>query len=423
MVPALIICSAILFFLFILCYLHQFLYPILIASKPKKQYQAKTQYRYAVLICARNERLVLPKLIESIRQQDYPAELIDVYVAADNCTDDTAQVARDAGAVVYERFNKEQVGKSYALDFLFQQIKRDKGIKFYDGYFIFDADNLLDPSFITEVNHLYDAGYPAVVGYRNAKNYGDNWISSGTALLFLRDSALINGARMRLGVGCSVAGTGYMISSDLIERDGGWIYHTLTEDVEFSVQCALRGEKIGYCENAVFYDEQPTRLVDSWRQRVRWVKGAFQVFGLYGGRLLKTAIKKKSFTCYDQLMSVMPAMCSAVAMTALYLIFFVLTLLISPRDFPWVLLCAGILICGFALAFAFFGVLTTVTQWERIHCSTRKKIWYLFTFPVYSVFYLPIVLVSLFQKVEWKPVAHVDASSVEDIEKHAVKKA
>lgn len=421
MLSALIICNVFLFAVFLLCYLHQFLYPFLLLSRSKPAFKAKQNHRYAVLICARNEQLVLPKLIDSIRRQRYPTELLDVYVAADNCTDDTADAARKAGAVVYERFNQNQIGKSYALDFLLQQIRRDKGLDFYEAYFIFDADNLLDPCFVAEMNAYYDAGFPAVVGYRNSKNYGDNWISAGTALLFLRDSALVNGPRMRLGIGCSVTGTGYMISSDLLMKDQGWKYHTLTEDVEFSVQCALQGQRIGYCEDAVFYDEQPTRFVDSWRQRIRWVKGAFQVFGRYYGKLLKTAVVEKRFTCYDQLMSVMPAMCSAVAVTAVYLLFILLSWFFSPSELPAVLLCAVVLICAFGLAFAFFGLLTTLSQWDRIHCSTWKKIWHIFTFPVYSMFYLPIVLVSLFQKVEWKPVAHVDASSVEDIQQETAK--
>ena len=75
-------------------------------------------------------------MIDSIRHQRYPTELLDVYVVADNCTDNTAGAARRAGAVVYERFNQGQVGKSYALDFLLQQIRRDKGLDFYEAYFI-----------------------------------------------------------------------------------------------------------------------------------------------------------------------------------------------------------------------------------------------------------------------------------------------
>ena len=101
---------------------------------------ASTQHRFAVVISARNEANVIGGLIESLKAQRYPSELLDIYVVADNCTDDTAAVSRAAGAYVYERFNKVQVGKGYAMDYLFRRL-RTEGRDDYDGYFVFDADN------------------------------------------------------------------------------------------------------------------------------------------------------------------------------------------------------------------------------------------------------------------------------------------
>ncbi len=91
-------------------------------------------HRFAVLVAARNEEAVIGQLIESIQMQDYPSELVDVYVVADNCDDSTASVAREKGAFVYERFNKVHVGKGYAfshMDFVKPLI--DKG-SFFSGY-------------------------------------------------------------------------------------------------------------------------------------------------------------------------------------------------------------------------------------------------------------------------------------------------
>ncbi len=65
-------------------------------------------------------------------------------------------------------------------------------------------------------------------------------------------------------------GTGFLISADVIRENGGWPYHLLTEDIEFSVSCALKGRRIGYCDKAVIYDEQPTVFRQSWDQRLRW---------------------------------------------------------------------------------------------------------------------------------------------------------
>lgn len=181
-------------------------------------------------------------------------------MVADNCTDDTAQVSRGPGAIVYERFNQHKKGKGYALDYLFRTLAHE-GRDQYDGYLIFDADNLVDPNFVSEMNKVFDSGnYGAITCYRNSRNFGANWISAGYAIWFLREARFLNFPRMLLGSNCHVSGTGFLISADVIRENGGWPYHLLTEDIEFSVSCALKGRRIGYCDKAVIYDEQPTRL-------------------------------------------------------------------------------------------------------------------------------------------------------------------
>lgn len=90
---------------------------VLFKKHKERQHTLCPFHRYGVVIAARNESMVIGNLIRSIQNQTYPSKLIDIFVVADNCTDNTAQIARQLGAVVYERFNKEQVGKGYALDF------------------------------------------------------------------------------------------------------------------------------------------------------------------------------------------------------------------------------------------------------------------------------------------------------------------
>ena len=257
--------------LLVLCYAYQFIYLIISYVARKKNYDAKRISNIAVLISARNEREVIGGLIESIKKQDYPSEKVKIFVVADNCTDDTAEISRNAGAVVYERFNKTEIGKGYALDFLLKRIAADFGESTFDGYLVFDADNLVEPDFITEINKVFSQGYDCVTSYRNSKNYGENWLSAGQGLCLMRDNIMLNRARMALGSTCFVSGTGFIFSSKLcLSFGGGWPFHMLTEDGEFTIYNAINGTKTGYCDSARFYDDQPSKLGQSCNQRLRW---------------------------------------------------------------------------------------------------------------------------------------------------------
>ncbi|MBQ7901807.1 MAG: glycosyltransferase [Clostridia bacterium] len=166
--------------LFCIFYAYQFFYILYgLVVKPKSYPKTDQTNRYAVLIPARNESVVIGQLIDSLKAQDYPSELVDVYVAADNCTDNTAAVAEQHGAVVYERFDKEHKGKGYTMSFLFNKLFELKGKDYYDGYFVFDADNLLNPDFITQMDRCFCDGNRVVTSHRNSKNYGTNWITAG----------------------------------------------------------------------------------------------------------------------------------------------------------------------------------------------------------------------------------------------------
>lgn len=101
-------------------------------------------------------------------------------------------------------------------------------------------------------------------------------------------------------------GTGFAFTREILDRIGSWRFFLLTEDIEFTIDNVVHGEKIGYCREAVLYDEQPTDFRQSWRQRLRWSRGYLQVFGRYGLDLMK-GMFGGSFSCYDMAMNIMPA--------------------------------------------------------------------------------------------------------------------
>ena len=399
--------------LFFICYSYQFFYiPVSLFKKPKAHREPKP-HRFAVLIAARNERSVIGELIDSINAQDYPAHLINIFVIADNCTDDTALIAQEHGAVVYTRRDSLHVGKGYALNFLLEQIARDYPAGYFDAFLVLDADNVIAPNYITEMNKTFSDGYGIITSYRNSKNYGDNWISAGYALWFLREARYLNNARMLLGSSCAVSGTGFLFSREILERCGGWNFFLLTEDIEFSIDNVVRGEKIGYCGTAVLYDEQPTSFRQSWRQRLRWSRGYLQVFSRYGGRLMR-GIFRGSFSCYDMAMNIMPAavltgLSVAVNLTAAAANFYI------GGDLKVLGLSVLQTLVNLYMTLFVIGSITTITEWKQIHCSAGKKLLYALSFPVFMFTYVPITIASLFCDVQWQPIRHQRCLNVSQI--------
>lgn len=407
-------------------YFYQFIYIIvaLLGDKKKKKqtYEAKKLHRFAFIIAARNESAVVGNLIKSIKAQNYPSELIDVIVVADNCTDNTAEISRANGAIVYERFNTMLVGKGYALDYVFNHIKEDSGdYTAYDGYFIFDADNIIDRNYVREMNKVFDNGYNVITSYRNSKNYDTNWITAGYSLWFIREAKYLNNPRMMLKTSCAVSGTGFLVNSSIIKKNNGWKFNLLTEDIQFSVVNILEGEKIGYCENAMFYDEQPTTFKQSWNQRMRWSKGFYQVMFKYGRELISMMFKKRQMfvSCYDMFMTLAPATLLSVGCIALNIAFIICgasSMTVFKKVFPLAMQSIGFAALSFYFLMLSMGVITLITEWNKILAPAKKKILYLFTFPLFMATYIPISLVALFKKVEWKPIPHCITKSMEDIE-------
>lgn len=398
---------------FTLCYLYQFVYLPIPLLKKDKPHRPEVLRRYAVLIAARNESAVIGHLVDSVRGQDYPAELVTVFVVADNCTDDTSCIAREHGAVVYERFNSAQVGKGYALSFLLNNIQADFGDQF-DGFFVFDADNLLAPNYIREMNRTFGDGYEIVTSYRNSKNYGDNWISAGYALWFLREAESLNHARMLLGTSCAVSGTGFLFSREVLAHHGGWKFFLLTEDIQFTIASVLDGYRVGYCAKAEFFDEQPVSFRQSWRQRMRWAKGYLQVFQTYGGRLFHGIFRKGGFACFDMTMAVMPAI--ALTMTGMIVnLWAAVVCALAGQGIAAILWSVAEMLINSYLLLGFLGAVTTLTQWKKIHTTAVKKVLYTFTFPLFMMTYIPISFLALFCRVEWKPIEHRRAVSLSEL--------
>ncbi|WP_242941676.1 glycosyltransferase family 2 protein [Parasporobacterium paucivorans] len=404
-------------------YSYQLIY-IFIAFKAKREKKREekevTFRRYAVIISARNEGMVIGELIKSIKNQKYPQDLVDIFVVADNCTDNTASASSNAGAIVRERFNADQVGKGYALDFMMKIIEKEYSYKKYAGYFVIDADNLLDENYIAEMNKSFGRGYRILTSYRNSKNYDQNWISAGYSLWFLHEAEYLNLPRMTINASCAISGTGFLLDAELIRSNGGWVHHLLTEDIEFSACQIIKGEKIGYCRNAIIYDEQPVTFTQSWNQRLRWAKGFYQVFAKYGRDLVRGIFKGKrnGFSCFDMTMTIMPGMLissisimayAGVCLAGIFDMYSVNEIIHTTTK-----ALLGSSVWYYCMIFM-LGFITTLTEWKKIHCSGWKKVAYMFTFPLFMFTYVPISVVALVKDVKWKPITHTVVKTVDEI--------
>ena len=406
---------------FTFAYFYQFVYILVTWKRGEvKLPKAKKNHRYAFFIAAHNEESVIANLVRSIKAQDYPSELIDTFVVADACTDNTAEEARRAGAIVYERNDLARKGKSWVLDYGFARVLEEYPGK-YEAFFVFDADNLLSPTYVTEMNKVFDQGYLVATSYRNSKNFDSSWISSAYALWFLREAKFLNNSRMLCGTGCAISGSGWMVSSRIIQGMNGWDFHTLTEDIQFSTFCAANGIRIAYAP-AEFYDEQPIDFKSSWTQRMRWTKGFYQVFFSYVGDLFR-GVGKKRFGSYDMLMTIAPGniltLVSAFVNTV-YLVIGGLShgFLATQNELS---MAVGSLMMTFGSMYVTFfvlAVITTISERKHIICRKERR-WRiftnLFTFPLFMMTYIPICIAALFKKVEWVPTKHTVSISMDQI--------
>lgn len=228
--------------------------------------------RFAVIVPAHNEEYVVGPLLDSLRNQKYPRKLFDVHVIADHCTDHTAQVATRHKALVHVRRGQKQRGKGFAIEWMLERLWRSG--KRYDAVLMFDADNLVAPDFLARMNDKLQQGHKVIQGYLGVKNPFDTWVSVSMAISYWFSNRMWQNARENLHLSSSLGGTGLCIDMNLL-REMGWGATGLTEDLEFGVRCVERGIIPVWAHDAKVYDEKPTSLLASMRQRLRWMQGHF----------------------------------------------------------------------------------------------------------------------------------------------------
>lgn len=393
----------------------------------KKKYpKAKVQHKYGVIIPARNEEAVIGNLIQSVYKNNYPQEKLQVFVIAHNCTDNTAKIARELGATVYEYENKEECTMGYAFRYLFDRIREDYGVKNYDGFFLFNADNILSADYFEKMNDAFDAtgGEKIITSFRNSKNFGTNVMSGLYGLYFTIGCRFESRGRTAVGCSTRVQGTGYVINSKLVEN--GWKYVTLTEDWEFSADRVIQGSKIEFCDDAVFYDEQPTTFKIMWRQRLRWSRGHLLVCITRFKDLIKSLFSRKKHknkgSVYDMFINCMPVCAIVTAIGALQMIAYLLSPLFGVPLVDAVMKCLttlGFSLVSFCVTNFFAAIIAFIAERKRITgVSFGHKVLITLLWPLFVLIQFPIDIIAIFKKnLGWKPIPHEDTTNFEALNK------
>lgn len=384
-------------------------------EKPASEY--KPEKCFAMVVAAHNEEIVISELVDSLKNMKYPNEMYDIFVIADNCTDKTAEIAEEHGATVLRRFNKIEKGKGFALEWAFDKILKME--KHYDAFCIFDADNLVSPNFLLEMNKRMCEGYRVIQGYIDSKNPFDSWMTASYSIAFWTSNRLYQLSRFYLNMSCALCGTGFCVDSELI-REMGWGATCLTEDLEFTMKLALRGIYVGWSHDAVVYDEKPLTLKQSWNQRIRWMQGYADCSGRFLLPLLKKAIKEKNlvaFDCATYLLQPFRIIVFGIITVLAYLQYFypqggLFQMNYIVPNYIWMI---------FLVAQFFYGPL--------IIMSERKFSWKVLLayiiYPFYNLTWVPITLVGMIHsdKKEWSHTLHTRKITMNEIEDKSISNA
>lgn len=276
--------------------------------------------RFVILVPAHNEERLLPDLLASLARLDYPTDLFQVHVVADNCTDQTVAVARRSSVQVHVRNDREHLGKGYALNWLLERLKQAG--EQYDAVVFLDADSVVSPNFLLAISAHLDRGERVLQAYYSVRDTGQSWVSSLryaalSVLHYLRPRA-----RMALGVSVGLKGNGMVFAAEVMDRHA-WT-SSLTEDIELHMAFLLSGERVTFAPEAIVWGEMPDNLSNSTTQHMRWEQGKKQAARTYIPRLLAISLQEllsghpsRAFLLWDAVMEFLQPPFSILAGTSL----------------------------------------------------------------------------------------------------------
>jgi len=272
------------------------LYPVfkIIGKNKSQKITTKKQNKFAIIIPAHNEELMIGDVIDNVLLVDYPREKYDLIIIADNCTDRTAEIARKKGVDCYERKDNVKKGKPYALDWVLRQLNIDS----YDAFTIIDADTFIDKTYLNAMNEEINRGAEAVQGYFGVMNPDETWLTRLMAIPGVVKFNVRYYCKQAIGLTCPLMGNGMCFSKNIIKKYG-WNAYSITENWEYYLFLVLNNHNVGYSSGAVIYSHAVTSLKHGEVQRKRWLKGKLKLIRQYVPALLIKGIKEKNLKMID----------------------------------------------------------------------------------------------------------------------------
>ncbi len=394
-----------------------YLFMSLFAWIPKKKTPdlSDKEHSFALIVAAHNEEAVIAQMVHSLQKLDYNKDKYEIFVIADNCTDNTAKVAREAGAQVFERFHDTLRGKGHALEWMFDKVyKMDRE---FDNICIFDADNVVSKNFLKEINKQHNKGYRVVQGNIESKNPYDSWIATAYSVSFWMIGKIFQQARYNINLSCQLSGTGFSVAVELL-KELGWGATCLTEDMEFTAKLVLNGEKVGWAHHAYVYDEKPLGFIQSWKQRKRWMQGHADVASRFATKLFAKAFKDRDMSAFDCAIYLMQPL-KVIALAVITVMAFVQ--MVYPDGnigkFQMYYVIDNPAMWGIISAFTFLYTPAVVT-YEKREFNWKLFVCYI-TYGIYSLTWIPITILGIIDKnkTEWSHTVHVRTIDIAEVEK------
>ena len=246
--------------------------------------------RLAVLIPAHDEEAGIGATLGALGRDGYPAGLRRTIVIADNCTDRTAEVARAAGAEVWERRDSGRRGKGHALIWALERLEAEGSAS--EGIVVLDADCIPSANLLGAIDRGLRGGARAVQADYVVGNPEDSHVSALRYAAFaLMNTVRFHGKR-RLGLSCGLGGTGMAFTRDLL-RERPWNATRLTEDEEYHLELVLAGERTEFVPEASVSSAMPTSMRGSSSQQARWEQGKLHLIRRFAPRLLLSGIARR----------------------------------------------------------------------------------------------------------------------------------